>query len=149
MADRQVFVGPFVRRQDRDVTGEKAFNNVYVKNLSEGCTEEFLAQQFSQRGEITSVAIMKDADGKSKGFGFVNFLEPDAAKKAVEELDGFTHEDKQWVVNKAQRKSEREQELRSQREQVGHASGTLTWGQCLSVLQILPEAPLVNSLAYH
>lgn len=117
MADRQVFVGPFVRRQDRDVTGEKAFNNVYVKNLSEGCTEEFLAQQFSQRGEITSVAIMKDADGKSKGFGFVNFLEPDAAKKAVEELDGFTHEDKQWVVNKAQRKSEREQELRSQREQ--------------------------------
>ena len=118
MANRQVFVGPFVKRQDREITGEKTFNNVYVKNLSEGCTEEILQEQFGKYGEITSVAIMKDAEGKSKGFGFVNFQEPEAAKQAVEELNGYAYEDKQWVVNKAQRKAEREQELRVQREQV-------------------------------
>lgn len=118
MAGRQVYVGPFVRRQDRE-TGEVKFSNIYVKNLSDSCSEDDLRDKFAPFGEITSIVIMRDAGGASKGFGFVNFEDPEAAKTAVEELNGYTHDGKAWVVNKAQRKSEREAELRHQREEVG------------------------------
>mmetsp|Transcript_2134 Transcript_2134/g.6316 ORF Transcript_2134/g.6316 Transcript_2134/m.6316 type:complete len:644 (-) Transcript_2134:300-2231(-) len=116
VAGRQVYVGPFVRRQDRG-NGESKFSNVYVKNISENCTEDDLKEIFGKHGEITSVVIMRDSEGKSKEFGFVNFEAPESAKSAVEELNGFTHDGKSWVVNKAQRKSEREAELRKEREQ--------------------------------
>jgi polyadenylate-binding protein len=117
LGGRQVFVAPFVRRQDRDQP-DSNFNNVYLKNLSEETTDEYLNNVFGEFGTITSVAIMRDADGKSKGFGFVNFEDPEAARESVEKLNGHEHAGKAWVVNKAQKKSEREAELRQQREQV-------------------------------
>eukprot|EP00193_Tetraselmis_chui_P013608 CAMPEP_0177791148 /NCGR_PEP_ID=MMETSP0491_2-20121128/23769_1 /TAXON_ID=63592 /ORGANISM="Tetraselmis chuii, Strain PLY429" /LENGTH=647 /DNA_ID=CAMNT_0019313341 /DNA_START=109 /DNA_END=2052 /DNA_ORIENTATION=- len=116
LGGRQVFVAPFVRRQDRDQP-DSNFNNVYLKNLSEETTDEYLNNVFGEFGTITSVAIMRDADGKSKGFGFVNFEDPEAARESVEKLNGHEHAGKAWVVNKAQKKSEREAELRQQREQ--------------------------------
>jgi RNA recognition motif-containing protein len=32
---------------------------------------------------------MKEKSGKSKGIGFVSFDRPDAASKAIEEMNGF------------------------------------------------------------
>mmetsp|Transcript_40414 Transcript_40414/g.103475 ORF Transcript_40414/g.103475 Transcript_40414/m.103475 type:complete len:638 (+) Transcript_40414:242-2155(+) len=116
LGGRQVTVAPFVRRQDRDQPDAK-FSNVYVKNLGDEVSDEYLKEVFGKYGTITSVAIMRDGDGKSKGFGFVNFEEPEAAKEAVDNLNGHEHEGKAWIVNKAQRKSDREAELRAQREQ--------------------------------
>eukprot|EP00191_Tetraselmis_sp_GSL018_P011377 CAMPEP_0177616694 /NCGR_PEP_ID=MMETSP0419_2-20121207/24332_1 /TAXON_ID=582737 /ORGANISM="Tetraselmis sp., Strain GSL018" /LENGTH=337 /DNA_ID=CAMNT_0019114849 /DNA_START=258 /DNA_END=1270 /DNA_ORIENTATION=- len=107
MADQQVYVGHFIRRQDRDPV-EVKFNNVYVKNLAQSCGEEVLK---------TSVAVMRDSAGQSKCFGFVNFKDPDAAKAAVEALNGHEHDGKAWFVSRAQTKSERDAELRKQREQ--------------------------------
>ena len=60
---------------------------------------------------------MRDADGKSKCFGFVNFENADVAAKAVDALNGKKYDDEEWYVGKAQKKSEREQELKSQFEQ--------------------------------
>ncbi|MED6149578.1 Polyadenylate-binding protein 8 [Stylosanthes scabra] len=60
---------------------------------------------------------MRDADGKSKCFGFVNFENPEDAAKAVEALNGKKIDDKEWYVGKAQKKSERENELRRRFEQ--------------------------------
>jgi len=72
--DKQVYVALFIRRQERDrVTGTSKFSNVYVKNLSETTTDEDLERGFSSYGPITSAVVMRDIDGKSKGFGFVNF----------------------------------------------------------------------------
>ncbi|XP_002510185.2 polyadenylate-binding protein 2 [Ricinus communis] len=115
--DKQVYVGHFLRRHERDSASNKKFNNVYVKNLSESTTEEDLKNIFGEYGEITSAVIMRDADGKSKCFGFVNFENTDAAAKAVESLNGKKIDDKEWYVGKAQKKSERELELKSQFEQ--------------------------------
>ncbi|OMO74656.1 hypothetical protein COLO4_26551 [Corchorus olitorius] len=116
--DKQVYVGHFLRKQERDTALHKTkFNNVYVKNLAESTTDEDLKNVFGEYGEITSAVVMRDADGKSKGFGFVNFENADDAAKAVEALNGKKFEEKEWYVGKAQKKSEREQELRTRFEQ--------------------------------
>jgi len=111
--DKQVYVGPFQRRAERSNTGETKFNNVYVKNLAESVTDEGLRAKFAEHGVVTSCVIMKDEEGKSKGFGFVCFEAPEGAASAVENLDGYTEDEKAWVVCRAQKKAEREAELKA------------------------------------
>lgn len=116
--DKQVYVGPFLRKQERDtVLNKTKFNNVYVKNLSESTTEDDLKNVFGEFGTITSAIVMKDGDGNSKCFGFVNFESADDAAEAVEGLNGKKFDEKEWYVGKAQKKSEREQELKGKFEQ--------------------------------
>ncbi|KAL9143806.1 hypothetical protein ABFS82_14G257900 [Erythranthe guttata] len=116
--DKQVYVGHFLRKQERDTEFNKTkFNNVFVKNLAESTTDDDLKTAFGEYGTITSSVVMRDADGKSRCFGFVNFENVDDAAKAVEALNGKKIDDKEWFVGKAQKKSEREQELKSKFEQ--------------------------------
>ncbi|CAM6125515.1 unnamed protein product [Calypogeia fissa] len=116
--DKQVFVGPFVRRQERDQSGGASkFNNVYVKNIAESTSDEDLRTRFGAFGTISSAVVMRDSDGKSKCFGFVNFEHADDAAKAVDALNGKKIDEKEWYVGRAQKKSEREAELRAKFEQ--------------------------------
>jgi polyadenylate-binding protein len=116
--DKQVFVGPFVRRQERDQAGGiSKFNNVYVKNLGDNTTDDDLKKVFGAYGTISSAVVMRDNEGKSKCFGFVNFEHADDAAKAVEALNGKKIDEKEWYVGRAQKKSEREAELRAKFEQ--------------------------------
>ncbi|CAH9131910.1 unnamed protein product [Cuscuta epithymum] len=121
--DKQVYVGHFHRKQERDTANvQTKFNNIFVKNLSESTTDEDLNKTFGEFGTITSAVVMRDTDGKSRCFGFVNFENTDDAARAVEALNGKTFDDKEWYVGKAQRKSEREQELRMKFEQTAKES---------------------------
>ncbi|XP_061345158.1 polyadenylate-binding protein 3-like isoform X1 [Gastrolobium bilobum] len=117
--DKQVYVGLFVRHQERThANGSPKFTNVYVKTFSETYTDEDLKKLFSPYGTITSATVMKDMNGKSRCFGFVNFQSPDSAANAVERLNGTTVlDDKVLYVGRAQRKAEREAELKAKFEQ--------------------------------
>ncbi|KAF8704195.1 hypothetical protein HU200_031691 [Digitaria exilis] len=116
--DKPVYVGPFLRKQERDHSFDKAkFNNVFVKNLSESTTKEDLLKIFGEYGNITSAVVMIGMDGKSRCFGFINFENPDAAAHAVQELNGKKINDKEWYVGRAQKKSERDMELKRRFEQ--------------------------------
>ncbi|KAL7154579.1 hypothetical protein ABFS83_03G011000 [Erythranthe nasuta] len=116
--DKKVFVGTFIRRQERDrAKGSPKYTNVYVKNLSGNITDEDLKKMFEKFGPITSAVVMKDGSGKSRCFGFVNFEGFDSAAAAVENLNGFTIEDKVLYVGKAEKKAEREAELRARFEE--------------------------------
>ncbi|GAA0169085.1 RNA metabolism protein [Lithospermum erythrorhizon] len=116
--DKQVFVGPFLRRQDRELSNDKTkFTNVFVKNLSDSVTEDDLQKAFGEFGKLTSIVVMRDEDGKSKCFGFVNFDSPDDAARSVDSLNGYKFDDKPWYVCRAQKKSERERDLKIQFEQ--------------------------------
>ncbi|XP_057429038.1 polyadenylate-binding protein 8-like isoform X2 [Lotus japonicus] len=119
IGDKEVYVSHFQRKQDREnaALGGGKFNNVYVKNLSEAMTDDDLKKIFSEYGTITSAVVMRDVDGKSKCFGFVNFENADEAAKAVDALNGKKFDDKEWYVGKAKKKSERELELKEQHEQ--------------------------------
>ncbi|KAK4482063.1 hypothetical protein RD792_011589 [Penstemon davidsonii] len=115
--DKQVFIGTFVRRQERNrVKGSPKFTNVYVKNLSESTTEEDLKEMFGKFGPITSAIVMKDSNGKSRCFGFINFENPDAAAAAAENMNGTSLNEKMLYVGKAEKKAEREAELKAKFE---------------------------------
>ncbi|CAN4116419.1 unnamed protein product [Withania somnifera] len=116
--DKQVYVGYFIRGQERSrPNASDKFTNVYVKNLPETTNDEDLKKLFEKYGTITSALVMMDTYGKSRCFGFVNFETSDAAAAAVEKLNGSSLNEKVLYVGKAQKKSEREADLRANFEQ--------------------------------
>ncbi|KAL0073409.1 hypothetical protein J3Q64DRAFT_1733076 [Phycomyces blakesleeanus] len=118
--DKKVFVGRHVPRKERQAKIEELrskFTNIYVKNLDAETGDKELSELFSKYGPITSAVVQKDDEGKSKGFGFVNFEKFEDARKAVEELNEKEHNGKTLFVTRAQKKVEREEELRRQYEQ--------------------------------
>ncbi|WP_289490139.1 hypothetical protein, partial [Klebsiella pneumoniae] len=56
--------------------------------------------------------------GKSKGFGFVSFERHEDAQKAVDEMNGKELNGKQIYVGRAQKKVERQTELKRKFEQM-------------------------------
>lgn len=119
--DRKVYVGMHVSKKERQSKLDETrsqFTNVYVKNLDESVTDDDFKEMFIQFGAITSAAVTRDDEGKSKGFGFVNFENHEEAKKAVDEMNDKEINGKTLVVCRAQKKSEREEELRKQFEKV-------------------------------
>lgn len=110
---QQVYVGRFIPKKERVKNREaQGFTNIYVKNLPESLDEEGLKTLFSPYGPFTSVALATDGNGKSKGFGFINFENPVEAKRSVEEMNEKTVNGKQLYVGRAQKKAERQAELK-------------------------------------
>ncbi|XP_040830207.1 polyadenylate-binding protein 4 isoform X5 [Ochotona curzoniae] len=119
--DRKVFVGRFKSRKEREAElGAKAkeFTNVYIKNFGEEVDDESLKDLFSQFGKTLSVKVMRDPTGKSKGFGFVSYEKHEDANKAVEEMNGKEIGGKVIFVGRAQKKVERQAELKRKFEQL-------------------------------
>jgi polyadenylate-binding protein len=65
----------------------KSFTNVVFKNLREDVTDEQLAAAVASCGKITSAVVHRDANGKSKRHGFVNFELPEAAVKCIQQFN--------------------------------------------------------------
>jgi cold-inducible RNA-binding protein len=79
-----------------------ANNRLYVGNLAYGITSDQLKDIFAEFGEIAnSTVIIDKRTGRSKGFGFIEFAEEDAATKAVEAMNGKEVEGRGLVVNVA------------------------------------------------
>jgi len=111
-----VHVGFFVRRQDR--AGQADWTNLYAKQFPTSWDEAKLKALFEAFGPVANVAITMDAEGKSKGFGFINFSEHEAASKALAELANKTIEDGEGAtfelyVSRAQKKNERTREIKT------------------------------------
>uniref|UniRef100_A0A8C5MET4 Polyadenylate-binding protein n=1 Tax=Leptobrachium leishanense TaxID=445787 RepID=A0A8C5MET4_9ANUR len=119
--DRKVFVGRFKCRREREAElGAKAkeFTNVYIKNFGEDMDDERLKETFSKYGKTLSVKVMTDPSGKSKGFGFVSFEKHEDANKAVDDMNGKDISGKIMFVGRAQKKVERQAELKRRFEQL-------------------------------
>lgn len=122
---KQLFVARHQSRSDRNAELRKQFEdlkisnrfegrNLYVKNLDENFDEETLTQEFSKYGEITSVKIMKDDKGQSRGFGFVCFSNAEEATRALTDMNGKMVGSKPLYVALAQKKEERRAQLEAQ-----------------------------------
>ncbi|MCO5573989.1 hypothetical protein L7F22_027767 [Adiantum nelumboides] len=57
---------------------------VFVKNLAWGVDEDILQEFFEGVGEVQEVRLARNEDGRSRGFGHVDFISAEAAKKACE-----------------------------------------------------------------
>jgi len=79
--------------------------NIYIGNLPYSSTEEDLRDLFTEYGDIVSAKVITDREtGRSRGFGFVE-MGDDAAKKAIEELDGAEFDGKELRVNESKPKT--------------------------------------------
>ncbi|CAL1533232.1 unnamed protein product, partial [Lymnaea stagnalis] len=118
---KKVYVGRFIPRKERIMQmGDKhrKFNNVYIKNFGEELDDEKLREMFEVYGKIISAKVMYDGSGKSRGFGFVSFEEPDAAERAVTTLNGNEMGGKMLYCGRAQKKAERQAELKEKFEKI-------------------------------
>jgi RNA recognition motif-containing protein len=81
---------------------------LYVGNLPWSVDDAKLKELFAAYGEITEAVVIKDKfSGRSKGFGFVTIADDEAAKKAIEEMNGKEIEGREIKVNEAQPREER------------------------------------------
>ena len=99
---------------------EDTFTNVYVKNIPETWDDEYFKKFMAAAGKLSqnkdgseAAAIMKDADAKSKGFGFSNYDDHASAVKAIEEYNGKEFEKKKLFVGRAMSKRERNTSLKN------------------------------------
>lgn len=118
--DKKVFVGIFIPRKDRmkDMGHNTRFTNLYIKNFSEDVENEALVEMFSKHGSIVSAVVMRDRVGKSLCFGFVSFDDHESAAAAIEVMNGQLMDgaSKPLYVSRAQKKKERQQELKHRHE---------------------------------
>ena len=81
--------------------------NIYVGNLSWSMTDEDLNSLFSDYGTVTSAKILKEKNtGRSKGFGFVEMEDEEAAKTAIATLNESEVQGRKLIVNESQPRPE-------------------------------------------
>ena len=81
--------------------------NIYVGNLSYEATEEDIRQAFEAHGEVSSVSIIMDKmTGRSRGFGFVEMPDKNAANAAIQALNLQEVKGRAITVNEAKPKAE-------------------------------------------
>ncbi|KAI9806027.1 MAG: Protein phosphatase PP2A regulatory subunit B [Piccolia ochrophora] len=118
--EKKVFVGHHIPKKDRQSKFEEMkanFTNIYVKNVEADTTDDEFRALFEKYGEITSASLARDQEsGKGRGFGFVNFVNHEHASVAVDSLHDSDFKGQKLYVGRAQKKHEREEELRKQYE---------------------------------
>jgi len=70
-------------------------------------TDDDLSNLFSQYGAVTSAKILKEKNtGRSKGFGFVEMEDEEAAKTAIATLNESEVQGRKLIVNESQPRPE-------------------------------------------
>ena len=78
-------------------------NKLFIGGLSWDTTDTSLGQAFEQFGEVTEAKVITDRDtGRSRGFGFVTFVDAASAKTAMSAMDGQMLDGRTVRVNEAQ-----------------------------------------------
>jgi RNA recognition motif-containing protein len=81
---------------------------LYVGNLSYNVTSSSLEELFAPFGAVKSAQVIQDRDtGRSKGFGFVEFSDDNAAREAIKALNETEHDGRPLTVNEARPREER------------------------------------------
>ncbi len=77
--------------------------NIYVGNLNWGMTSDDLQNLFAPYGEVTSAKIVTDKfnNDRSKGFGFVEMADDEAARAAIAALHDTDISGRKIVVNES------------------------------------------------
>ncbi|UII32386.1 RNA-binding protein [Fulvivirga ulvae] len=81
--------------------------NIFVAKLNYRTTSEELQRQFEAFGEVTSAKVIFDRETqRSKGFGFVEMPDDDAAREAIQSLNETEFDGRTIVVKEARPKTE-------------------------------------------
>ena len=81
--------------------------NIFIAGLSYSINDQDLRELFLEYGEPASAKVIMDrATGRSKGYGFVELEDEEAAKKAIQELDGAEYDGRKIAVSEARPRTE-------------------------------------------
>jgi len=81
--------------------------NIFVGSLPFKTEEAELKKLFEAYGEVESARIITDKfSGRSRGFGFVEMPDDQAAQKAINELNNSELDGRTIVVNKSEERRE-------------------------------------------
>lgn len=99
--------------------------NIYVGNLNWNMTSEDLQELFTPYGEVTSAKIVTDKfnNNRSKGFGFVEMSDDDAARTAISALHDTDVQDRKIVVNESTPRPEGERRQGGFKKPGGYGGG--------------------------
>lgn len=82
--------------------------NIFIAGLSFKVNDADLATLFEEYGELTSAKVITDRQtGRSKGYGFVEMEDNEAAGKAIAELNGAEYDGRTISVSEARPREER------------------------------------------
>lgn len=114
--DMEIYVALFQPSRER----QEKYTNLYVKLVPKAWSDDDLKKYFEKIGPVSSAVVMREEGGASKGFGFVNYTEPEHATRATEVLHNKVPEggDEALYVGRAMKKPEREKVLKSQRSEL-------------------------------
>ena len=96
-------------RSQFTLLGDSALGKkLYVGNLSYEVTSARLEELFAPYGAVRSAQVVQDRDtGRSKGFGFVEMSDDQAARSAIEALNETEQGGRRLSVNEARPREER------------------------------------------
>ncbi|EDW73842.1 polyadenylate-binding protein [Drosophila tropicalis] len=83
---------------------------IYIKNLERSIDNKAVYDTFSVFGNILNCNVAKDEDGNSRGYGFVHFDSEEAARAAIEKVNGMLCNNQKVHVVKFIPRRDREQE---------------------------------------
>jgi RNA recognition motif-containing protein len=76
---------------------------LFVGGLSWNTTDDGLRSAFEKFGNVDEAKVITDREtGRSRGFGFVTFLDNDSAEQAMNEMNGTSLDGRTIKVNEAQ-----------------------------------------------
>jgi RNA recognition motif-containing protein len=95
--------------------------NIFIGSLPYSVKANDLKEFFEEYGEVSSSKIITDkATGRSKGYGFIEMMDENAAKKAIDELNGAEVEGRTIVVNEAKERVKNDFSRENQRRNSGY-----------------------------
>ncbi|MEI6184841.1 MAG: RNA-binding protein [Bacteroidota bacterium] len=99
--------------------------NIYVGNLNWSLTNEELEQMFTPYGEVTSAKIVTDKfrQERSKGFGFVEMPDDEAARTAISALNETEVGGRNIIVNESTPRPEGEKRSGGFKKSFGGGGG--------------------------
>lgn len=78
-----------VNATETNSANQVPFHRLYVGNIHFSITEADLTNVFEPFGELEFVQLQKEDSGRSRGYGFVQFRDPNNAREALEKMNGF------------------------------------------------------------
>jgi len=82
--------------------------NIFVGNLNFASSESDLRAEFEQYGEVTQARVITDREtGRSRGFGFVEMADDNAAATAIAQANGKEQAGRRLNVSEAMPKPAR------------------------------------------
>lgn len=82
--------------------------NIYVGNLSFDTRDDDLQSAFGQYGEVSEARVITDRmTNRSRGFGFVEMPDRNAAQSAIDALNGREFQGRTLTVNEARPREDR------------------------------------------